>query len=150
VFQSTGIPLSTWIAKAKTTPPLLSYPNQIININNNINHITYRCLHLSLEPEKMILWQRIEHRFDTMLAQGFLGEVASLMQRGDLSLEMPSMRCVGYRQAWKYLNNTTTTTTINNKDYQVFREKGIIATRQLAKRQMTWLRSMPHRVVLNT
>ena len=70
-----------------------------------------------------------------------LDEVATLRARGDLHLGLPSMRCVGYRQAWEYLEGTVTR--------DEFREKGIAATRQLAKRQLTWLRNMPNRVVVD-
>jgi tRNA dimethylallyltransferase len=70
-----------------------------------------------------------------MLQQGFEAEVALFMQRGDLSLNMPSMRCVGYRQMWQYL--------AGEYDYATMEHKGVVATRQLAKRQLTWLRSWP-------
>ena len=96
----------------------------------------------SLEPgERHVLHQRIADRFDQMLAQGFLDEVRGLRARGDLTLNLPSMRCVGYRQAWEYLDG--------EYDAAELRERGIIATRQLAKRQLTWLRSMPDRIVLD-
>ncbi|MCH8501703.1 MAG: tRNA (adenosine(37)-N6)-dimethylallyltransferase MiaA [Aliidiomarina sp.] len=84
-------------------------------------------------PDRKILHQRIQQRFDTMLAQGFETEVAALRQRGDLHLDLPSMRCVGYRQMWQYLDGQLSAAEM--------RERGIIATRQLAKRQITWLRS---------
>ena len=79
------------------------------------------------------LHKRIEQRFDIMLEQGFVDEVRSLWDRGDLNLQMPSVRCVGYRQVWEYFSDTW--------DYETMRFKGIVATRQLAKRQVTWLRS---------
>jgi tRNA dimethylallyltransferase len=72
---------------------------------------------------------------------GIVAEVAGLRARGDLHPGLPSMRCVGYRQAWDYLDGAI--------DRPALRETGIIATRQLAKRQLTWLRSMPARVVLD-
>jgi len=86
-------------------------------------------------PERALLHQRIEQRFALMLQQGFEAEVALFMQRGDLSLNMPSMRCVGYRQMWHYL--------AGEYDYATMEHKGVVATRQLAKRQLTWLRSWP-------
>jgi tRNA dimethylallyltransferase len=86
-------------------------------------------------PERALLHQRIEQRFALMLQQGFEAEVALFMQRGDLSLNMPSMRCVGYRQMWQYL--------AGEYDYATMEHKGVVATRQLAKRQLTWLRSWP-------
>ena len=83
-------------------------------------------------PERAELHQRIAQRFVRMLDEGFEHEVVGLRERGDLSLDMPSMRCVGYRQMWQYLDG--------DFDYQAMREQGIAATRQLAKRQLTWLR----------
>jgi tRNA dimethylallyltransferase len=88
-----------------------------------------------------VLHARIEKRFDAMLAGGFVDEVVKLRERGDLSPEMPSMRCVGYRQVWEYLDGAV--------DYSTMRDKGVFATRQLCKRQLTWLRSMTERVVVD-
>ncbi len=95
----------------------------------------------SLEPtDRTWLHQRIAQRFDAMLAAGFLDEVKALRARGDLTPDTPAMRCVGYRQAWQALD----------EDWPLakLRERGIIATRQLAKRQLTWLRGIPERHVL--
>lgn len=102
---------------------------------------------MSLEPqERAWLHARIGQRFDDMLAAGFLDEVRMLRARGDLSTELPSMRCVGYRQAWDMLQihgDTLTRGQLNE-----LRDLGIFATRQLGKRQLTWLRSMPQRRVI--
>ncbi|MEI6896217.1 MAG: tRNA (adenosine(37)-N6)-dimethylallyltransferase MiaA [Psychromonas sp.] len=81
---------------------------------------------------KEVLHERIERRFRLMLEAGFEQEVERLRQRGDLHLDLPSMRCVGYRQMWEYLDGKM------DHDEMIFR--GVVATRQLAKRQMTWLR----------
>jgi len=81
------------------------------------------------------LHRRIAQRFEAMIENGFIDEVADLKKRGDLNLEMPSMRCVGYRQIWQYLDGNT------NRDEMI--HKAVVATRQLAKRQMTWLRKQP-------
>lgn len=86
-----------------------------------------------MPDDRAELHQRIEKRFDIMLEQGFIDEVRQLWERGDLNLQMPSVRCVGYRQVWEYFAGTW--------DYETMRFKGIVATRQLAKRQVTWLRS---------
>ncbi len=103
---------------------------------------TFDMLSLSLEPsERSALHQRIARRFDLMLEQGFLDEVRQLRLRGDLHPDLPSMRCVGYRQAWEHLDGTCS--------YDEMRELGIIATRQLAKRQITWLRSIPERIIID-
>ncbi len=96
--------------------------------------IPYKVLNLAIMPEdRKVLHARIEQRFNIMLEQGFMKEVEMLYERGDLNLQMPSMRCVGYRQAWQHLEGEF--------DYPTMIEKGIVATRQLAKRQVTWLRS---------
>ena len=95
--------------------------------------------------DRAVLHKRIALRFDQMLGdsdeQGLVAEVARLRARGDLSPALPSIRCVGYRQAWDYLDG--------NIDRAELRELGVIATRPLAKRQITWLRAMPHRIVID-
>ena len=103
----------------------------------NINNVPM----LSLEPlERAWLHKRIEQRFDDMLAHGLLEEVEKLRARGDLHIDLPSMRCVGYRQAWEALDGSLPMAEL--------RDRGVFATRQLAKRQLTWLRSMPQRHIL--
>ena len=95
---------------------------------------------ISLEPaDRAWLHVRIEERFGQMLDAGLVDEVESLMKRGDLHADMSSMRCVGYRQIWEALEAD---------DLSEMPERGIAATRQLAKRQLTWLRSMPQRHVV--
>ncbi|MBN1239899.1 MAG: tRNA (adenosine(37)-N6)-dimethylallyltransferase MiaA [Gammaproteobacteria bacterium] len=84
-------------------------------------------------PDRSALARRIERRFDVMVEAGFIGEVEELRSRPDLTADTPSMRAVGYRQVWGYLDN--------HYDWDVARQRTIVATRQLAKRQMTWLRS---------
>ncbi|HEY4068900.1 MAG TPA: tRNA (adenosine(37)-N6)-dimethylallyltransferase MiaA [Burkholderiaceae bacterium] len=92
---------------------------------------------ISLEPDdRAWLHQRIEARFEQMLELGLVDEVRRLAERGDLDAELPSMRCVGYRQTWEALEAD---------DLSELPERGIAATRQLAKRQLTWLRGMPQR-----
>jgi tRNA dimethylallyltransferase len=94
----------------------------------------FEVLQFAIAPnDKPLLHQRIEQRFKQMIAQGFEQEVKKLYERGDLHLDLPSMRCVGYRQMWQYFEG------IHDFDEMIFR--GVVATRQLAKRQMTWLRS---------
>lgn len=96
---------------------------------------------LSLEPQdRAWLHERIAQRFDAMLAAGFLDEVRQLRARGDLHAGLPSMRSVGYRQAWEALDGAYPLDSV--------RERGVAATRQLAKRQLTWLRGMPSRRVV--
>ena len=121
VYRIAGQPLSAFHT-AKTTAP-------------------HDALLISLEPlERAWLHQRIAQRFDAMLAGGFLDEVNTLRARGDLNPDLPSMRCVGYRQAWEALDGLWPMAEL--------RDKGIFATRQLAKRQITWLRAMPERQVV--
>lgn len=115
VFKITGQSLTELTKKCE---PGLTYPVKQFMI---------------LPQDRAWLHNRIEQRFDIMLQQGLEDEVAGLMNRGDLHLDLPSMRCVGYRQMWEYLEGKC------NKDEMRFR--GIVATRQLAKRQYTWLRS---------
>ena len=112
---------------------------------------------ISLEPnDRAWLHGRIAERFDAMLATGFLDEVRALRARGDLHPDLPSMRCVGYRQAWTLLDSVDAreaqakqaTDIQHDLALRNFREQGIAATRQLAKRQLTWLRSMPQRRVV--
>ncbi|WP_092416064.1 tRNA (adenosine(37)-N6)-dimethylallyltransferase MiaA [Collimonas sp. OK307] len=107
--------------------------------------LPFDILPIALEPsDRSVLHERIARRFDLMLdlqSGGLIAEVETLRARGDLHLGLPSMRCVGYRQTWEYLDGLY--------GYQELREKGIAATRQLAKRQLTWLRSMPERVVID-
>lgn len=123
VFRLTGQPLSQFHAGAQAQP--LLRPD----------------LFLSLEPaDRAWLHERIAQRFDAMLAAGLLDEVRALRARGDLSPELPSMRSVGYRQAWEALDE--------GWPVDVLRERGIAATRQLAKRQLTWLRGMRERRVI--
>ena len=98
------------------------------------NPLPYRLLKLVRAPaERAVLHERIERRFHAMLEAGLEEEVGALLARGDLTPDLPSMRCVGYRQVLKYL--------AGEYKYQMMVERGIIATRQLAKRQWTWLRS---------
>ena len=103
----------------------------------------------SLEPEnRHWLHERIALRFDAMLGQDFIGEVRTLRTRGDLHPDLPSMRCVGYRQAWQALDTQAAAGPDAPLNMAALRERGIIATRQLAKRQVTWLRSMGARQVI--
>jgi tRNA dimethylallyltransferase len=125
VFRGSGRPLSSWHADAPKEPgvdwPLISIETE----------------------DRAWLHRRLDARFDAMLDAGFLDEVRALRARGDLSPELPSMRCVGYRQAWEALDEA------DPPALQRLRERAQAATRQLAKRQITWLRSMPGRVIVD-
>jgi tRNA dimethylallyltransferase len=132
VFRMTGKPLSSFHARGDREPSAwTSIPL------------------FALEPaERAWLHERIALRFDAMLAAGFLGEVKALRQRGDLNASLPSMRCVGYRQAWELLDAHEASGGGQPFPVEQLRDRGIFATRQLAKRQLTWLRSMPRRRVI--
>lgn len=94
----------------------------------------YRTAKVVVAPaDRARLHERIALRFDAMLAAGLVAEVESLYNRGDLSLDKPALRAVGYRQVWEYLDGVL--------DYRTMRERGIVATRRLARRQLTWLRA---------
>ena len=100
-------------------------------------HIPYTVVQMAVAPlQRSLLHQRIAQRFTLMVEQGLVEEVVRLRQRGDLHASMPAMRAVGYRQVWEYLDGTL------SKPEMI--ERGTIATRQLAKRQFTWLRSWQH------
>jgi tRNA dimethylallyltransferase len=108
--------------------------------------LPFELLSFALEPsDRAVLHARIAQRFDQMLGKrddsGIVAEVARLRARGDLHPNLPSMRCVGYRQSWDYLDGRV--------DRAGLRDTGIAATRQLAKRQLTWLRAMPERIVID-
>jgi tRNA dimethylallyltransferase len=117
VYELTGVPLSE-----------LQQQQQVDQA------LPYRIIKLAVAPaDRSILHQRIAQRFEQMLREGLVEEVESLRQRGDLHLDLPALRAVGYRQVWEFLDGDI--------DYTEMIERGIIATRQLAKRQFTWLRS---------
>jgi tRNA dimethylallyltransferase len=106
------------------------------------SELPYRVLQLALIPsDRAVLHQRIAARFDAMLVGGLISEVETLRRNYALTPDLPAMRAVGYRQAWAYLDGEI--------DLRELREQGIAATRQLAKRQLTWLRSWPDAVVLD-
>jgi len=128
IIELSGQPMSALLAKRDKT------------------ELPFDLLSFALEPsDRAVLHRRIAQRFDQMLGSsddsGIVAEVARLRARGDLHPNLPSMRCVGYRQSWEYLDGLI--------DRPALRETGIIATRQLAKRQLTWLRSMPARIVID-
>ena len=97
------------------------------------NGLAGRICQFAIAPkERSVLHKRIEQRFNAMLDAGFEAEVKALYERGDLHTNMPSVRCVGYRQMWEYFDGSL--------DYEEMIFRGVVATRQLARRQMTWLK----------
>ncbi len=123
VVRVTGRPLAEAHRQAGSPPPFALFP-------------------IALAPSnRALLHARIAERFDSMLARGLVDEVRSLRERYRLTADMPSMRCVGYRQGWEFLEGRI--------DAATMRDQGIFATRQLAKRQLTWLRGMPEMRVVD-
>ncbi len=123
IFRLTGRPMSALLDRAHAALP-------------------YRVLQLALIPsDRAVLHRRIAARFDVMLADGLIDELQSLRQTYRLDASQPAMRAVGYRQTWAYLEGAI--------DVAALREQGIAATRQLAKRQLTWLRSWPDAMTLD-
>lgn len=116
IYELTGLPRSDWFTRSVPYSP------------------QYRYISVGLAPSSRAdLLPQIESRWHSMLRSGLLEEVQTLKQRGDLSLELPALRAVGYRQVWQYLEGSI--------DYQQMQTLALTATAQLAKRQMTWLRS---------
>lgn len=127
VYEQTGIPLGEhWQRQGQENPDSFPYD-----------------LHaFAIDVARPVLHQRIEQRFLQMLELGLVDEVTKLRARGDLNLMLPSMRAVGYRQVWEYLDGLY--------DYQSMVDKAVAATRQLAKRQFTWLRKWPDLIWLDS
>ncbi len=118
VFRLTGQPMSGLLERRSATPS------------------PFRLIEIALVPsDRAVLHARIATRFEAMLATGLVDELRALRRRYALHADLPSMRCVGYRQAWSYLEG--------KYDAKELRDRGLYATRQLAKRQLTWLRAMP-------
>ena len=134
VWRVSGKALSQWFAEgeaSRAAQPALNMPL------------------LSLEPiDRAWLHARIAQRFDLMLSSGFLAEMQTLRARGDLHIDLPSIRCVGYRQAWELLDLAEAQGAAPESITPQLHELGVAATRQLAKRQLTWLRGMDERIVI--
>ena len=129
VYRASGITLTQWHARAKGVRALLLK-------KGSDPFCSYRVVQMALCPaDRAVLHQRIALRFEQMMAAGFLQEVRKLWQRGDLHPDLPAIRAVGYRQLWQHLSGECT--------LEEAVEKGVAATRQLAKRQLTWLRKWP-------
>ncbi|MFM9883735.1 MAG: tRNA (adenosine(37)-N6)-dimethylallyltransferase, partial [Burkholderiales bacterium] len=124
VFRISGTPMSEHFDRASIAKPSIG-------------------LHVLalIPPDRAVLHDRIAARFDRMLEEGLVAEVMRLREKYPLHAGLPSMRCVGYRQAWDLLDGAI--------DRSTLRDQGIAATRQLAKRQLTWLRSMPDVTLLD-
>ncbi|MBI5926184.1 MAG: tRNA (adenosine(37)-N6)-dimethylallyltransferase MiaA [Aquabacterium sp.] len=131
VWHSTGQPLSSFHQRARKQ-----------------DEPQHDAILVSLEPtDRAWLHQRVAQRFELMMQAGFIDEVKRLRQRPDLHVGLPAIRCVGYRQVWEALDAGQDLS--NPAVLKDVMDKGIAATRQLAKRQITWLRSMPQRIVVH-
>lgn len=144
IFELTGRPMSDWLSRpgrerrgasgGAAPTPARQAPRR---------SPATRFVRIALEPsDRKVLHARIAERFRAMIAAGLIDEVRALRARGDLSAQLPSMRCVGYRQVWAWLD-------AGGGPLEPMIEAGIAATRQLAKRQLTWLRAMPDRIVVD-
>jgi tRNA dimethylallyltransferase len=149
VYRTSGQPMSSFHKRWNTSQFAIdSIAINGLNTSTTSQFISDDSLFISLEPcERSWLHLRIAQRFDAMLQSGFEQEVRKLRARGDLHLDTPSIRCVGYRQMWEALD-AVQDADLDKKTSFDLREKGIAATRQLCKRQLTWLRSMPQRQVV--
>ena len=128
IYRVSGKPMSAWLREAKAPPAQADKRPHFVTI--------------SLEPSaRAALHARIAQRYRDMIERGLVNEVAALHARPDLHPGLPSVRCVGYRQIWDYLDDAV------SLDQAI--EQAIAATRQLAKRQLTWLRSQPDRIVVD-
>ena len=128
VYRLSGTPLSQWQQQSQ----------------DRVLPAERYCVHqFALAPfDRAVLHDRIARRFQIMMQQGFVEEVQTLRQRGDLHADLPAIRAVGYRQVWQYL--------AGEFDVQECVDRGVAATRQLAKRQLTWLRKWPNLTWLHT
>jgi tRNA dimethylallyltransferase len=130
VYRASGVPITEWHQQGLDSSP--SGPTD-----------RYRVVQLAICPsDRAELHERIQVRFQQMLQQGFVDEVRGLMGRGDLHLDLPSMRAVGYRQMWQHLEGLCS--------LEEATEQALAATRQLAKRQLTWLRKWPEVIWIRT
>jgi tRNA dimethylallyltransferase len=121
VFRSSGVPISEWQRRQGAEP---------------LPAARYRITQLAICPaQRAVLHERIRQRFERMLAAGFVEEVRGLWSRGDLDPDLPALRAVGYRQLWQHLEGRCS--------LEEAADRAIAATRQLAKRQLTWLRKWP-------
>jgi tRNA dimethylallyltransferase len=134
VCMESGQPMSTLLKR--------QHASEQSSITGQTDDAQHRYITISLEPsDRLALHARIAQRFDAMLTAGLLDEVRGLHARKDLHVGLPSVRCVGYRQMWSHLDGSI--------DLATAREQAIAATRQLAKRQITWLRAQPERITVD-
>lgn len=130
IFLISGKPMSSWIDQEPK------------DSGRHSGEIPIKFRLISIEPsDRAVLHQRIAQRFDIMMQQGFLDEMRHLRQNPALTPELPSMRAVGYRQAWEYLDEKIS--------LEEFKDQATAATRQLAKRQLTWLRGIADREIFD-
>ena len=139
IYLQSGKPMSTWL---KEEPKETGRGDSDSADHSDNPDIPLNLRLLSIEPsDRAVLHQKIAQRFDLMMSQGFLNEMRLLKENVKLHPDLPSMRAVGYRQAWQYLDGAIT--------LQEFKDQSVAATRQLAKRQLTWLRGMGHREIFD-
>jgi tRNA dimethylallyltransferase len=136
IYLQSGKPMSEWLQEQPKDSGRGEGGGEDHNAPMNLRLI-------SIEPsDRSVLHERIAKRFEVMMAEGFLDEMKVLRQNPRLHPDLPSMRAVGYRQAWDHLDGNIT--------FQEFQDQAIAATRQLAKRQLTWLRGMQTKEVIDS
>jgi tRNA dimethylallyltransferase len=136
IYLQSGKPMSEWLQEQPKDSGRGEGSGEDHNAPMNLRLI-------SIEPsDRSVLHERIAKRFEIMMAEGFLDEMKALRQNPRLHPDLPSMRAVGYRQAWDHLDGNIT--------FQEFQDQAIAATRQLAKRQLTWLRGMQTKEVIDS
>ncbi|MCB1675856.1 MAG: hypothetical protein KDI01_06170, partial [Halioglobus sp.] len=139
VYRASGVPLSEWHRQKKGSEPFPGGDHHALREEKGSDPFSphdYDIVQLAICPaERAVLHRRIARRFEAMMAAGFLDEVRELRRRGDLHADLPALRAVGYRQLWRHLAGECS--------LEQAVERGIAASRQLAKRQLTWLRKWP-------
>ena len=140
IYLQSGKPMSEWLQEQ---PKESGRGNGTGSEDGKDNDAPINLRLISIEPsDRSVLHERIAKRFEVMMAEGFLDEMKVLRQNPRLHPDLPSMRAVGYRQAWDHLDGIIT--------FQEFQDQAIAATRQLAKRQLTWLRGMQTKEVIDS
>jgi tRNA dimethylallyltransferase len=143
IYLQSGKPMSEWLNKQPKDSGRGDGAGDGENGDSEDRNVPLNLRLISIEPsDRSVLHERIAKRFELMMAEGFLDEMKALRQNPRLHPDLPSMRAVGYRQAWDHLAGNIT--------FQEFQDQAIAATRQLAKRQLTWLRGIQTKEVIDS
>lgn len=143
IYLQSGKPMSEWLQEQPKDTGRRGDDSTGPNGSDKDSNTSINLRLISIEPsDRSVLHDRIAKRFEIMMTEGFLDEMKALHQNPRLHVDLPSMRAVGYRQAWDYLDG--------NINFQEFQNQAIAATRQLAKRQLTWLRGIQEKEVVDS